>query len=420
MLSRFKLGSSTSLLKTVTGGFCRFLNIHEHQSHEILREHGVHVPGGKAATAPEEARKVAEELGYDKFVVKAQILAGGRGLGTFKNGFKGGVHLTSNAEGVEDLARKMIGQVLVTKQTGPEGKPVSRVYVSECVQPKRELYFAILMDRTFGGPVMVGSTKGGVSIEDVAKETPEAIHTIPIDFEKGIQRSQAERMAHLLEFPPECMEMAIDNIMHLYDVLVKKDATMVEINPMIETEDKKVLCADAKINFDDNASFRQKSVWAMRDLSQEDPFEVSAAKYDLNFVKLDGSIGCMVNGAGLAMATMDIIKLHGGNPANFLDVGGGADEEQVREALKIVTSDPKVKAIFVNIFGGIMRCDILARGIVNAVQQVGISVPLVVRMKGTNVELGKKILKESGLKMYATDDLTEGAKLAVKAASERM
>eukprot|EP01027_Heterolobosea_sp_BB2_P022053 GEZU01032440.1.p1 GENE.GEZU01032440.1~~GEZU01032440.1.p1 ORF type:complete len:484 (+),score=170.08 GEZU01032440.1:79-1452(+) len=396
----------------------RFLNIHEHQSHELLAKYGVKTPKGIVAFTPEEAEAAAKQLAQRSrdFVVKAQILAGGRGKGAFDNGFKGGVHVAMSPEQARDLASKMLNHKLITKQTGAEGKLVSRVFIQERVYARRELYFAILMDRQFDGPVMIGSQRGGMNIEDVAKETPEEIYKEKIDIDKGMQPEQAEAMAKKMGFTGASLEAAKQQMIKLWDVFIKSDATLLEINPLIETPENEVLCADCKINFDDNADFRQKEIFAMRDPTQEDPREAAAAQFGLSYIGLDGNIGCIVNGAGLAMATMDIIKLHGGNPANFLDVGGGATKEQVTEALKILNSDPRVQAILVNIFGGIMRCDVIALGIIAAAQTVNLNVPLVVRLKGTRVEEGKKLIADSGLRIVAADDLDDAAQKAVRMA----
>eukprot|EP00163_Fabomonas_tropica_P006522 TRINITY_DN1607_c3_g1_i2.p1 TRINITY_DN1607_c3_g1~~TRINITY_DN1607_c3_g1_i2.p1 ORF type:complete len:428 (-),score=156.64 TRINITY_DN1607_c3_g1_i2:142-1425(-) len=395
----------------LTQGQRRFLNIHEYQSKQLLRKHGVNIQKGDVANSAQEAAEIAKGL-TGELIVKAQIHAGGRGLGVFDNGFKSGVHFAQTPEEVADITGKMIGNKLITKQTGKDGKEVSKVLVLEAVDISDETYFAIVMDRTHQGPVMVASAEGGVDIEKVAEETPDKIFTEPIDITTGVRDEQVTRLANGLGLSPELVPVAADQMKRLYDLFLACDATQVEINPLAVTN-RGLMCVDAKINFDDNAQFRQEEVFAMRDVTEEDPREVAASAYDLNYIGLDGNIGCMVNGAGLAMATMDIIELYGGTPANFLDVGGGAQEDQVREAFKILQNDSNVKAILVNIFGGIMRCDIIAEGIVGAAKELGLKIPLVVRLSGTNSDLGKKILEDSGLDMITADDLDDAAKKAV-------
>lgn len=379
-----------------------------------MSQYGVNVPKGVAVSSVAEIDKTIKELfpTAEELVVKSQILAGGRGLGTFKNGLKGGVHIVKTEE-VEPLAGKMLGQVLVTKQTGPEGKPVNQVYICEKLSVVNEMYFAIALDRASAGPVIIACSKGGTSIEDLAEKYPDMIIKVPVDIWTGITDKEASRVVEGLKLKSSEKTAAIEQIKNLYKLFTERDCTLVEINPLAETSDGRMIAADAKINFDDNAAFRQKDVFALRDKSQEDPREVAAAEADLNYIGLDGEIGCMVNGAGLAMATMDIIKLHGGTPANFLDVGGNASEGQVVEAFKLLTSDAKVKAILVNIFAGIMKCDVIASGIVNAAKQITLKVPVIVRLEGTNVDLGKSILKESGLAILAAEDLDAAAKKAV-------
>ncbi|GFH31143.1 succinyl-CoA synthetase beta chain [Haematococcus lacustris] len=390
----------------------RFLNVHEYQGAELMAKFGVNVPTGIPAFTLSEvesaARKLADEKG--EIVLKSQILAGGRGLGKFTNGLQGGVHIVK-AEQAKDLAAKMLHQTLVTKQTGPSGKPVNTLYIAKKMKLAREMYFAILLDRKTSGPIIIACSEGGTSIEDLAEKYPEKIIKVPIDIRQGLTASQADQVVAGLEVQGD-KAAAAKQVQALYDVFVKTDCTMVEVNPLAETPEGHLLAADAKLGFDDNAAYRQKAVFDMKDDTQIDPREVAASKYDLNYIGLDGNIGCMVNGAGLAMATMDIIKLHGGAPANFLDVGGNASEQQVIEAFKILTSDKQVKAILVNIFGGIMKCDIIASGIVNAAKQVGVQVPLVVRLEGTNVEKGKDIIKNSGLAIVAAEDLDDAAKKA--------
>jgi succinyl-CoA synthetase beta subunit len=398
----------------------RFLHLHEYQSLGVFSKFGVGVPKFTYANTPEEVRACAEQVsgGRDKkVVIKAQVLAGGRGLGHFKeNGFQGGVKVASSAEEAVEISKNMIGKTLVTKQTGAAGKPCNGVLVSEFFQIAAEKYFAILMDRSFGGPVLVGSSKGGMAIEDVAHDYPDAIVKMPVDINDGLSPAQAKEMAEKIGFDGSAREDAVKTILGLYKTFIDCDCTMVEINPLSELSDGRVVVCDAKVNFDDNAAFRQKWIHDQRDRTQEDPREVEAAKYDLNYIGLDGSIGCMVNGAGLAMATMDLLKLYGGSPANFLDVGGSAQADQITAAFKILDHDPKVKSILVNIFGGIMRCDVVAEGIVQASKTLGLKKPVVVRLVGTNVEQGKKIIKDSGLKIAALDDLTQAAIKAVELA----
>lgn len=379
-----------------------------------MSKFGINVPEGMPAFTVAEVEAAAKKLADEKgeIVLKSQILAGGRGLGTFTNGLKGGVHITS-AKQAPELAKKMLNATLVTKQTGPAGKPVNTLYIAKKMKLAREMYFAILLDRKSTGPVMIGCSEGGTSIEDLAEKFPDKIIKIPIDIRHGITDAQAMQMAEGLAVKKDKAAAAAEQIKGLYNLFVKTDCTMVEVNPLAEDNEGKLIAADAKIGFDDNASYRQKEIFAMKDDSQIDSREVAAAKVDLNYIGLDGSIGCMVNGAGLAMATMDIIKLHGGAPANFLDVGGSASEQQVVEAFKILTADPQVKAILVNIFGGIMKCDVIASGIVNAAKQVGVQVPLVVRLEGTNVDQGRKILASSGLTIVGATDLDDAAKKAV-------
>lgn len=401
---------SRALTKTQT----RNLSIHEYLSVGLLEQYGIKAPKGKIAKTPQEAFQVAKSLSTEDIVIKAQVLAGGRGKGHFENGLKGGVRVVYSPEEAQMFAEKMIGQKLITKQTGAAGKPCNSVYIVEREYLRREYYFAILMDRTTSGPVLVASSQGGMDIETVAAENPSAILKLNVDINKGLAREDAVELAKKVGFSPNCVEEAADTFMKLYRLFIEKDATMVEINPMAESSKHEVLCMDAKINFDDNADFRQKEIQQLRDTTQEDAREVAADKFNLNYIGLDGNIGCLVNGAGLAMATMDIIKLNGGEPANFLDVGGGATAQQVTEAFKIISSDPRVSAILVNIFGGIMRCDIIAQGIVHAVQQLQLNVPLVVRLQGSEVEAGKKLISDSGLRIITCDDLDEAAQKAVR------
>ncbi|CAM8971249.1 unnamed protein product [Rhodiola kirilowii] len=396
----------------------RRLNIHEYQGAELMSKYGVNVPRGVAVGSTEELKKAIQEQfpKENELVVKSQILAGGRGLGTFKSGLKGGVHIVKK-EQAEEIAGKMLGQILVTKQTGPQGKIVSKVYLCEKLSLVNEMYFAITLDRKSAGPLIIGCAEGGTSIEDLAEKFPDKIVKVPVDVFTGITDEDAAKVVDGLAPKGADRSQCIDQVKKLYKLFCETDCTLLEINPLAETSDNQLVAADAKLNFDDNAAYRQKAIFALRDTTQEDPREVAAAKADLNYIGLDGEIGCMVNGAGLAMATMDIIKLHGGTPANFLDVGGNASESQVVEAFKILTSDDKVKAILVNIFGGIMKCDVIASGIVNAAKQVELKVPVVVRLEGTNVDQGKRILKDSGMALITAEDLDDAAEKAVKASA---
>ncbi|NP_001311903.1 succinyl-CoA ligase [ADP-forming] subunit beta, mitochondrial-like [Nicotiana tabacum] len=394
----------------------RRLNIHEYQGAELMGKYGINVPKGVAVASLSEVKKAIQDVlpNQNEVVVKSQVLAGGRGLGTFKNGFQGGVHIVK-ADQAEEIAAKMLGQILVTKQTGAQGKVVSKVYLCEKMSLVNEMYFSIILDRATAGPLIIACRKGGTSIEDLAEKFPDMIIKVPIDVFKGITDEDAAKVVDGLAPKVADRNDSIEQVKKLYQLFCESDCTMLEINPLAETSDNKLVAADAKLNFDDNAAYRQKEIFSLRDSSQEDSREVAAAKADLNYIGLDGEIGCMVNGAGLAMATMDIIKLHGGTPANFLDVGGNATEGQVVEAFKILTADEKVKAILVNIFGGIMKCDVIASGIVNAAKQVQLKVPVVVCLEGTNVEQGKRILKESGMTLITAEDLDDAAEKAVKA-----
>ncbi len=392
------------------------MNIHEYQAKELLQKFDVATTRGRVAATLDEAEQIARELGDIDIVVKAQIHAGGRGKGSFKNGFKGGVHVRKTPDGVRDVAAKMLGQILVTHQTGPAGRLVNKVLVAESADIAREIYFAVLLDRATAAPLIVASTEGGVEIEAVAAKSPEKIIREPIDPLAGLQPYQARKLASQLGFESSQLKKASKLFDGLYRTFIAYDCSMVEVNPLVVTNKGEVLALDAKFNFDDNALYRHPEIAAMRDIAEEDPREVEASKHGLNYIGLDGNIACLVNGAGLAMATMDIIKFYGGEPANFLDVGGGATEEQVTEALKILIADKKVKAILVNIFGGIMKCDVIAQGIIDAAKSVKLSVPLVVRLEGTNVERGKQMLKESGLALIAADDLADAAQKVVGAA----
>jgi succinyl-CoA synthetase beta subunit len=393
------------------------MNIHEYQAKELLQKFDVATTRGRVASTLDEAEQIARELGDVEIVVKAQIHAGGRGKGMFKNGFKGGVHVRKTPAEVRDVAAKMLGQILVTHQTGPSGRMVNKVLVAESADIAREIYFAVLLDRATAAPVIVASTEGGVEIEAVAAKSPEKIIREPINPLAGLQPFQTRKLAKQLGFESSQLKGASKLFEGLYRTFVAYDCSMVEVNPLVVTTKGDVLALDAKFNFDDNALYRHPAIAALRDVAEEDPREVEASQHGLNYIGLDGNIACLVNGAGLAMATMDIIKFYGGEPANFLDVGGGATEEQVTEAFKILIADKKVKAILVNIFGGIMKCDIIAQGIINAAKTLKLSVPLVVRLEGTNVEAGKKLIVDSGLAVIAADDLADAAQKAVKAAA---
>ncbi|MEH7502347.1 ADP-forming succinate--CoA ligase subunit beta [Neobacillus drentensis] len=382
------------------------MNIHEYQGKEILRKYGVVVPNGKVAFTVEEAVEAAKELGTQVCVVKAQIHAGGRGKA-------GGVKVAKNLEEVRTYASEILGKTLVTHQTGPEGKEVKRLLIEEGCDIKKEYYVGLVLDRATSRVVLMASEEGGTEIEEVAEKTPEKIFKEEIDPVVGLQPFQARRIAFNINIPKELINQAVKFMTALYAAYIEKDCSIAEINPLVVTGDGKVMALDAKLNFDSNALYRQKDVLEYRDLEEEDAKEIEASKYDLSYVALDGNIGCMVNGAGLAMSTMDIIKHYGGDPANFLDVGGGATAEKVTEAFKIILSDPNVKGIFVNIFGGIMKCDVIAEGVVEAAKQVGLSVPLVVRLEGTNVDLGKKILAESTVEIIAAESMADGAQKIV-------
>lgn len=396
--------------------FTRNLNVHEYVAIDMLKKHGVNVPKGGVARSPEEAYEVATSIGSSDFVIKAQVLAGGRGRGTFDGGLKGGVKVVYSADEVQDIASQMIGKNLYTKQTGDVGRPCNEVLVVERLYPRREYYFSILLDRQTKGPLLIASASGGMSIEDVAAENPDAILKQPVDIHKGLQEDVALQFANRLGFKGPLAEGAADIFLKLYKIFIENDCTLLEINPFTENSDGAVMCMDCKLSFDDNALYRHQEISELRDWSQEDQREVEAAQYGLNYIGLDGSVGCLVNGAGLAMATMDVIKLHGGSPANFLDVGGGATAEAVTAAFRIISSDSHCKAILVNIFGGIMRCDVIAEGIIEAVKTLNLTIPLVVRLQGTNVDDAKVLIAASGLRILPCDDLEEAAKLIVKLA----
>ena len=394
------------------------MNIHEYQAKALLRSYGAPVSDGRAVLRAEEAKTAAGELDGPLWVVKAQIHAGGRGKGHFKEpdaGDKGGVRLTKSVEEAAEEAKKMLGRTLVTHQTGPEGKQVNRVYIEAGSGIERELYLALLVDRQTSRISFVCSTEGGMDIEEVAAATPEKILSFSVDPATGYQPFHGRRIAFSLGLEGAQVKQCVRLMGILYKAFVEKDMEMLEINPLIVAEGGDLKVLDAKLSFDGNAIYRHPDIAELRDTTEEDPKELEASKYDLNYIALDGEIGCMVNGAGLAMATMDIIKLYGAEPANFLDVGGGATKEKVTEAFKIITSDPNVKGILVNIFGGIMRCDVIAEGVVAAVKEVGLKVPLVVRLEGTNVEKGKEIINNSGLDVIAADNLDDAAQKIVKA-----
>jgi succinyl-CoA synthetase beta subunit len=384
------------------------MNIHEYQAKEIIKKYGVSVLQGKVAHSAEEAVAAAKEIGGNLWVVKAQIHAGGRGKG-------GGVKVAKSLDEVKSWTQKIIGMNLVTHQTGPEGKKVHKVYIEQGCNIAKEFYLACLVDRSTGRVAMLASTEGGMEIEEVAEKNPEAIKKIVIDPVVGLAPFQARQLAFSLGIPADNLNKATAFFRSLYQAFIERDCSIAEINPLVLTKEGDLIALDAKMNFDSNSLFRQKEVVSYRDITEEDPTELEASEHELAFIKLDGNIGCLVNGAGLAMATLDIIKLHGGTPANFLDVGGGANKEKVTAAFKIILRDTNVRGILVNIFGGIMKCDIIAEGVIAASKELGLKVPLVVRLEGTNVELGKKILKESGLNITPADDLTDAAKKIVAA-----
>ena len=384
------------------------MNIHEHQAKDLLKEFGAPVSKGVVIFSLDEIDKKIKELNSKEFVLKAQIHAGGRGKG-------GGVKLVKNIEELKREAKKMFGMNLITHQTGPEGKKVKRLYIEEASNIEKELYLSCLVDRSNSKIAFISSTEGGMDIEKVASETPEKIITNMVNFKKDIEFDKIEEILKPFNFNNEQKLTAQNLVKALYKILIEKDAILIEINPLIITKDKKIICLDAKINFDDNALFRRPEIFQLRDLNEEEPAEIEASKHDLAYIKLNGSIGCMVNGAGLAMATMDIIKLHGKEPANFLDVGGGASKEKVSAAFKLILSDKNVKGILINIFGGIMRCDVIAQGVLDAAKETNLKVPLVVRLAGTNFKEGKEILDNSDLKILSATDLNDAAKKIVEA-----
>jgi succinyl-CoA synthetase beta subunit len=389
------------------------MNIHEYQARELFQTFGVASPKGRSASTPEEAEQIAAELGAAQIVVKAQIHAGGRGKGVFKNGFQGGVHLCHTPAEARHLAEQMLGQVLVTNQTGPAGRLVTKLLVAEAVDISRELYFALLFDRATASPMIIASTEGGMDIEAVAEHSPEKIIRVAVDPLLGLQPYQTRKIAAALGLRGNLMTQATKLFTALYKTYAETDCTLVEVNPLVVTPDNRLLALDAKFNFDDNALYRQPKIVAMRDKAEEDPREVAASEFNLNYIGLDGNIACLVNGAGLAMATMDIIQHFGGKPANFLDVGGGATKEQVSAAFKIILTDQSVRGILVNIFGGIMDCDVIAHGIVDAARETGLNLPLVVRLEGNNVDAGKRTLANSGLALQSATTMAEGAQKIV-------
>ena len=407
------------------------MKIHEYQAKALLGGLGVPVPRGEVATSPQDAKRAAEKLGGARVVVKAQIHAGGRGKGTFRDAAGkpilrpdgtrplGGVVVVNGPAAAEEAARRMLGQVLVTKQTGPEGRQVNRVLIEEGMDITSEFYLALLVDRSVGGPVFIASAEGGTEIEEVAAERPEAILKIPVDPRSGYSPWMGRKIAFGLGLPAEQVSAASKLVAALHGAFLATDASLAEINPLVVTGDGRVLALDAKVSLDDNALYRHADLADLRDLAEEDPLEVEASRHNLNYIKLDGNVACMVNGAGLAMGTMDIIKHHGGSPANFLDVGGGANREMVTAAFRILLQDPAVRAVLINIFGGIMRCDVVAEGVVAAARATGVKVPVVVRLEGTNVERGREILRESGLNFAVADGMKDAAEKVVAAAAGR-
>ncbi|XP_075219469.1 succinyl-coenzyme A synthetase beta subunit, GDP-forming isoform X2 [Lycorma delicatula] len=391
----------------------RYLNLLECDSKTVLRKYGVSVQDFRIVEKLDDIKDVKKDFKVNEYVIKAQILAGGRGLGHFDNGYKGGVHLTKDPEELKPIISNMVGHRLITKQTPKNGILVRKVMVADSVDIKRETYFCILLDRAHNGPVVIASPAGGTDIEEVARKTPNLIKTYPIDINEGMKEKTAQDIATFLQFKGKFHEQAVKEILSLWRLFISVDAVQVEINPLVETADNKVISVDAKIQFDDNAAFRQEEIFKLNDTSEMDPRELMAQQHHLNYIGLEGNIGCLVNGAGLAMATMDIIKLHGGEPANFLDVGGGVNEEQVLQAFNILTSDKNVKSILVNVFGGIVNCGTIANGIINATKKMKMTVPLTVRLEGTNVTEGRELLEKSGLKLKFAADLEQAAELAV-------
>lgn len=395
----------------------RFFNIHEYQSKRILKDNGGKVEFGIACNTVEEVEAACAKIKTTKKVVKSQILAGGRGMGTFVDGYKGGVKVCDSTDAAVAAAKAMLGNTLVTKQTGPKGQLVSTVYVTEAISGiKRELYLSLILDRKSASPMFIGAAEGGMGIEELAASQPDKIKTMRVNVAEGVDHDACVAYAKELGFTGETAERAAEQIKSIYNIGKSKDCTMVEINPFVELENGEVMEIDAKLSFDDNAAFRQKEIFALEDTTQIDAKEVTAKQYDLNYIALEGNVGCLVNGAGLAMSTMDLISFNGGSPANFLDVGGSASEEQIVAAFKIITGDKNVKSILVNIFGGIMHCDVIANGIINASRLLNTMIPVVVRLSGTNEDLGRKILRDSGLALHPAEDFESAAKLAVKLA----
>ncbi|GMM34275.1 succinate--CoA ligase (GDP-forming) subunit beta [Saccharomycopsis crataegensis] len=416
MLSRYLSSSFRSVAKQSVSKRC--LSIHEYRSANLLRSYNVGVPAGDAATTPEEAYKLAQEISKksDGIVIKAQSLTGGRGKGHLSSGLQSGVHIVKTPEEVKDLASKMLGYNIITKQTGAAGRLVSAVYVVEKATAEKEAYLSILLDRERKCPIIVASAQGGMDIEGVAARDPSAIKQFPIDMDAGVTDEVAAKIAGALGFSADAQKEAGETVQKLYKIFMEKDATQIEINPLSETKDHKVLAMDAKFGFDNSAEYRQKEIFSWRDFTQEDADEVKASNFGLNFIKLDGSIGCLVNGAGLAMATMDIIKLYGGEPANFLDCGGGATPATIEEAFKLILGEQNVNAILVNIFGGIVRCDYVAEGLIAATKNLGVEVPIVARLQGTNLEKAQELIANSGLKIFAVPELDDAAEKVVKLA----
>ena len=388
------------------------MNIHEYQAKELLKQFGIPTLAGRVSSSPDESKKIASDIGGNVWVVKAQIHAGGRGKG-------GGVKLANSIQEVYDLSKEILGMNLITHQTSKEGKKVNHVLIESGCDIKKEYYIGFVINREKGGVSLIASSEGGMDIEEVSSKTPELIHTIDIDINIGICPFQARRVAFLIGIPNEAIGEASKCLMNLYDLFIQKDCSLLEINPLVLDSSNKILALDAKMSFDSNALYRHEDVFKLRDVTEEDPTELEASKYGLAFIKLDGNIGCLVNGAGLAMGTMDIIKLHGGNPANFLDVGGGADSKKVEQGFKLILQDKNVKAILVNIFGGIMKCDTIASGIISACKSLNLNVPLVVRLEGNNASKGKKLLNESGLKIIAAKDLEDAAIRSIEALGEK-
>lgn len=413
-----RLLDSPRFLPVVAAQSTRWLSIHEYQNMSILKEHELVVPRGDVAETVEDVKRITSGFGGQS-VIKAQVLAGGRGKGHFTSGLQGGVKLARSIDEAVDYAKQMLGSRLVTKQTGEKGRPCNKVLVTEVLKPQREFYFAIIMDRSVVGPVIIASKEGGVDIEDVAKNNPDALVKEPVSLNEGLTEEKASKVATLLGFEGDLHSQAVDQFRKLYKVFTEFDTTMVEINPLAvdaSQSSERVMCMDVKISFDDNAAFRHQDVHNLRDWSQEDPREVMASKAGLNYIGLDGDIGCLVNGAGLAMATMDLIKLYGGQPANFLDIGGGASTEEVLNAFEVISSDRNVRSILVNIFGGIIKCDEIAQGIISAHRSLGLKLPLVVRLQGTNFLRAKELISESGLNIELCEEFGQSAKMAVELA----